>query len=595
MAATLDGWVRRPNTSHPAADARPPGASGSDDALELAALELFGHASFRHNQRAVVEASLQRQDVFVLMPTGGGKSLCYQLPAVLSPGVTVVVSPLLALIQDQVTSLLLAPCGGVPTSYVSSEAPEGHLRAVYAELSRRPPDLKLIYVTPETLLRSDALGNALGRLRADGLLARFVIDEAHCISSWGCDFRPDYRELGRLRQAYPGVPLAAFTATAPPAVVNDIKAQLRLDRPCLFKSPFNRPNLTYSVHRQRAFRTPAAPAAGAAGGSGFNQAGSAAAAAAAAVPPQSGGKDGGKERKDDVLLRLLAAEPADAAGIVYCLSREDTEQTCLFLQEHGYSATFFHAGMAKTVKQRVQAAWHSGEARIVCATIAMGMGIDKADVRFVIHHSMPKALEGYYQESGRAGRDGLPARCALIYSPQDYGRMVRLITAPQKGRTQAVKEQGVAFANQMRAYCEEERLCRRTILLDYLGESRPYAPCNGTCDNCARGNEPPPPEVIDVTEASARAPNRQPRGPRAPRAPRAHDGQPAAKVPRHAANPAAAVAAGMRAPTAATHTLQPPRMSASSHGARACAAAGGTFNWGAGAGNTAAADVIDLS
>ena len=474
-AKTLDTWLR---------PVPPPPPS---DALDLAARELFGHATFRHNQRAIIDASLRGRDLFVLMPTGGGKSLCYQLPALLSPGVTVVVSPLLALIQDQVTSLLLAPCGGVPASFLSSDAPDGHVRAILTEMRRRPPVLKLLYVTPETLLRSAALGEALDALRVDGLLARFVVDEAHCISSWGADFRPDYRELGRLRQAHPGVPLAALTATAPERVRADIRAQLGLHQPLTFRTPFNRANLSYSVHFPRVFR-PVGDAAGAAR----------------------------KERKEDVLLRLLDAEPADAAGIVYCLSREDTEQVCQFLQSQAYSATFFHAGMAKGNKQRVQSAWHAGEARIVCATIAMGMGIDKADVRFVIHHSLPKSLEGYYQESGRAGRDGLPARCALIYAPHDFARLMRLIQAPQRGRSRATVAHNVQLATEMRAYCEEQCSCRRALLLAYLGEARPFAECGRTCDNCARGNAPAAPgadEVDDTSNGAARAPRRQPRAP----------------------------------------------------------------------------------
>jgi bloom syndrome protein len=594
MAGTLDQWFGRGAGAGPS---RAGAVPADGDALSLAARELFGHASFRHNQRAVIEASLARRDIFVLMPTGGGKSLCYQLPALLSPGLTVIVSPLLALIQDQVTALLLAPCGGVPTSFLSSDASDGHTNGVYAELARRPMALKLLYVTPETLLQSTRLGNALDALHGSGLLARIVVDEAHCIATWGADFRPNYQLLGQVRQTWRDVPLAALTATAPQRVCEQIVQQLRLVQPLTFRTSFNRRNLIYSVHKQRRLAQPAAPQPPAAppqpgGGSG----GGAASAPAGGKEPKEC-----KESKEDVLVRLLEAEDAQAAGIIYCLSRDDCERVCHYLKGLDFSATFFHAGMPKGSKQRVQSAWQSGEVRIVCATIAMGMGIDKADVRFVIHHSMPKSIEGYYQESGRAGRDGREARCALIWAPQDFTRTLRLIQAPQKGRTRAVVQHNISLATDMRQYCEEPCGCRRAILLDYLGEDKPYAPCERTCDNCARGNVPQTDVLVADDAGAARAPRRAPREPRAPRAPRAR-ADAAADDDGAARRPAKAARAGpssLQQPEQVFLSAQRPvGLAASSHGARACAAAGGVLppraSW-PGAGGARGGAVIDLS
>lgn len=417
------------------------------DKLSVALKDVFGHDKFRGNQRAIVQAVLDNKSVFVLMPTGGGKSLCYQLPAVLTKGVTVVVSPLLSLIEDQVIHLIQAPCGGIPATYLSSQASQGHIDAVFRELARRPEVLcKLLYVTPETLLKISRLRLALQELHRARLLARFVVDEAHCISSWGCDFRPDYRQLSQLQMDYRGVPILALTATAPPDVCQDIKSCLGIAHATVFRSSFNRANLFYRVlHAQN------------------------------------------EREKHSLLLTLIDESGDDACGIIYCLTRDDTERVCESLQKEGKSATFFHANLGKKAKRQVQAEWQKGSVRIVCATIAMGMGIDKADVRFVIHHTLAKSLEGFYQESGRAGRDHGQAVCTVLYCPADYSRLTHMIRQPQKGVKRNIVEQNIERASQMKQFCLDSSRCRRLSLMEYLGEEPRFNPstCAGTCDVCA--------------------------------------------------------------------------------------------------------------
>ena len=373
------------------------GAIGSEDRLEEAACRIFGHCSFRPMQRRVIEAAMRGEDVFVLLPTGGGKSLCFQLPAVLSRGVTVVVSPLLALIQDQVTALCRvqgedAAFAGVPTTYLGTGAPEGHSAAVYADLRRLPrPLTKLLYVTPEMLLHNETVRELLSGLarRSPPQLARIVVDEAHCVSQWGHDFRKDYTRLGTLRTLWRAVPVTALTATATAACLADVRKLLKMKSGHVFRTSFNRPNLSYSVVA----------------------------------------KASGHDRSIAQLLAYIRHWPRGTSGLVYCLSRQETEEVCAALQEEGVSVAFYHAGMTPKQRQTVQRQWQLGSAGVrrlgrpraeeeewseagrrwpvgggvslVCATIAMGMGIDKGDVRYVAHFTMPKSLEGYYQESTR--------------------------------------------------------------------------------------------------------------------------------------------------------------------------------------------------
>jgi RecQ family ATP-dependent DNA helicase len=415
------------------------------DDLALANLKCFGNARFRPQQRAICAAVLANQDVFVLMPTGGGKSLCYQLPAVLSAGVTVVCSPLLSLIQDQVTALVHGRCDGVPASFLSSQQGAGERAAVLRELAKRRPTLKLLYVTPEQLVNGGALNNALAALAASGQLARFVIDEAHCVSQWGHSFRADYKALGLLRQRYPRVPILALTATATAPVKRDTLAILGMQRCVTFQVSFNRPNLSFAVR------------------------------------PKVGGAAG---------LAAFAAHVAETyggvSGIIYCLSRAECAAVADALCAAGCSAVTYHAGMTPLQRASVQREWTAGRARVACATIAFGMGLDKADVRYVLHYSMPKAIEGLYQEAGRAGRDGQPAAHTVFFSAGDHARVVRLI---RRGRRQAgagSTATALRLADAVRDYCAEKAVCRRVQLMAYLGEAFTAAQCGATCDNCQR-------------------------------------------------------------------------------------------------------------
>lgn len=323
-------------------------ATDDDRALtapDLALRRVFGLSSFRPSQRDVVDAVLAGRDVFVLMPTGGGKSLCYQLPAVVSVGLTVVVSPLLSLVQDQVAALLAAPCGGIPAASLSSALPEATRRAVLRELEAGAPTLKLLYVTPEQLVKSDALATRLARLATSNRLARLVVDEAHCVSAWGHDFRPDYKQIGTVRDArFPRVPVTALTATAPRAVVDDVLKSLHMRDPATFTVSFFRPNLTIRV-----------------------------------LPKPSGNTDDGAPAALAAIADYVTApERANATGIIYCLSRDEAEATASFLREEaGVAAAHYHAGVAAGRRAAVQAAWQAGEVRVVVATIAFGMGIDK--------------------------------------------------------------------------------------------------------------------------------------------------------------------------------------------------------------------------
>ncbi|KAL1503260.1 hypothetical protein AB1Y20_011316 [Prymnesium parvum] len=469
----------------------------ADDRVAAANRLIFGHDAFRPKQREAIDAILSGADTFVLLPTGGGKSLCYQLPAVLSPGLTVVVSPLLALIQDQVTSLTSARGAaplleGVPATFLSSHARAGHNAAVLADLSEPTPLTKLLYVTPEMLVANAALSARLGRLAAARRLSLLVVDEAHCVSQWGHDFRSDYKRLGELRKAMPRVPLLALTATATRACVADVCTLLRM-RPGMVRveASFNRPNISYAVVRKgrgdaakarartkwRARETKKAKEKEKEKGKGGDEwRGRAAPAAAAAGPPTALAQ----------LLHLIHSFPRGASGIVYCLSRDETQQVAAQLKSAGVSAGFYHAGMSSGARRRVQQAWQAGArgggVDVVCATIAMGMGIDKGDVRFVAHFTMPKSLEGYYQESGRAGRDGQPARSVIFYAPADFARLVQMARLGGGGR--AAKQRNMAFARQVKSYCEDTRRCRRVALLSHFDERADAALCRGGCDVC---------------------------------------------------------------------------------------------------------------
>jgi len=396
---------------------------------------IFGHTAFRPLQQDIVRSILGGQDVFVLMPTGGGKSLCYQLPALLLDGVTVVVSPLIALMKDQVDALRTR---GISATFINSSLDSSEIGRRQGAVVRG--DVRILYVAPERLMTPGFL-----KLLSSVNVALFAIDEAHCISEWGHDFRPEYRELTRLRDLSPSSTLAAFTATATARVQADIVSQLRLHDAARFRASFNRPNLFYEVRP--------------------------------------------KDNAFAELVHLLSEMGDGGSGIVYCLTRNGTEDVASGLRAKGFAAAAYHAGLTSEERRLRQEAFSAGDTRIIVATIAFGMGIDKPDVRFVVHYDAPKNLEGFYQESGRAGRDGEPSRCVLFYSYADIAKHEYFIAQKATDAEQRIARQ------QLRAVADwaESATCRRRRLLDYFDETleETAASC---CDVCRE-----PPSLVDRT------------------------------------------------------------------------------------------------
>lgn len=385
----------------------------------------FGYSGFRHQQEAIIQHVLNKKDVLALMPTGGGKSLCYQLPAVLMGGLTIVISPLIALMKDQVDSLNV---NGIPAAfYNSSQTPDEQTQLT---VKLRNGNIRLLYLAPERLFANDSKLIPFLKSLNVSLIA---IDEAHCISHWGHDFRPEYLALAELKNEFPHIPVIALTATADNLTKKDILEKLNLKEPAVFISSFNRENITYRVIPKRDY---------------FNQV-----------------LDFLDNRKDE-------------SGIIYCLSRKSTESLAADLKAEGFLAEPYHAGLDSSLKARTQEAFLRDEVRIIVATIAFGMGINKSNVRYVVHVDMPKNIEGYYQETGRAGRDGLPSEALLLYSPGDANKLKQFAMIddnPEQSRIMLNK------LNDMVQYCQLHA-CRRQFLLKYFEEDFP--PNCGSCDFC---------------------------------------------------------------------------------------------------------------
>jgi ATP-dependent DNA helicase RecQ len=413
--------------------------AAADPALDILRTT-FGHPAFRGAQREIIQHVLAGGDALVLMPTGGGKSLCYQVPALLRPGTAVVVSPLIALMQDQVAALTLL---GVRAAFLNSTLDAASAR----ETERAFSDgrLDLLYIAPERLSTARCL-----ELLSHARIALFAIDEAHCVSQWGHDFRPDYLQLSVLHEQFPDVPRIALTATADPQTRAEIISRLGLDSARVFVSSFDRPNIRYTIVDKADARAQ--------------------------------------------LLSFIRADHAGDAGIVYCLSRKRVDETAEWLNAHGVTALPYHAGMDAVDRSAHQARFQREEGVVVVATIAFGMGIDKPDVRFVAHLDLPKSIEGYYQETGRAGRDGLPADAWMTYGLGDVVQQRRMIDSSEA--TESYKRVSSAKLDALLGLCETAK-CRRVLLLDYFGEAS--VPC-GNCDTCLA-----PPQTWEATEAAQKA------------------------------------------------------------------------------------------
>lgn len=388
---------------------------------------LFGYNAFRHHQEAAIRSVLSGKDTFVLMPTGGGKSLCYQIPAVMRNGVALVISPLIALMKDQVDQLRRR---GIEAAYLSSVQRTDEQNQVMSDI--RAGKLKLLYVAPEKLISGDKPSPLFATL-TQFHISLFAVDEAHCISHWGHDFRPEYRMLAELKKILAGVPVIALTATADRHTQADIVEKLGLYEPGIFISSFNRPNIRYSV-------TP----------------------------------------KHDTFEQLFyfLSNRREQSGIVYCLSRRSTEAVADKLNEHGFSALAYHAGLDYATRTKNQELFKDGTVKIVVATIAFGMGIDKPDVRYVVHLDLPRSVESYYQETGRAGRDGLPSEALLLYSQADFTRLKRFVTIennPEQTRLLTKKLEEMSLLAELTT-------CRRKYILNYFNETAPSY-C-GNCDVC---------------------------------------------------------------------------------------------------------------
>lgn len=394
----------------------------------------FKLKKFRSLQLETINVTMAGRDVFLVMPTGGGKSLCYQLPAVCSDGFTLVICPLISLMEDQ---LMMLEHLEISAALLNASSSREHVKWVHTEMLARNSQLKLIYVTPEKIAKSKMFMSKLEKAYQAGRLSRIAVDEVHCCSQWGHDFRPDYKLLGILKRQFPNAPLIGLTATATSHVLQDAQKILCVQKCITFTASFNRPNLYYEVRQ----------------------------------------KPSTAQNFIEEIVKLINGRYKGLSGIIYCFSQKDAEQVTMNLQKLGIKAGTYHANMEPKDKSKVHKKWSANEIQVVVATVAFGMGIDKPDVRFVIHHSMSKSMENYYQESGRAGRDDQKADCVLYYGFGDIFRISTMVVMENVGQQKLYD---------MVSYCHNMNRCRRVLIAHHFDEAWDSANCNKMCDNCCR-------------------------------------------------------------------------------------------------------------
>ncbi|XP_027694534.1 ATP-dependent DNA helicase Q1 [Vombatus ursinus] len=395
---------------------------------------VFKLQKFRPLQLETINVTMAGKEIFLVMPTGGGKSLCYQLPAVCSDGFTLVICPLISLMEDQ---LMVLEQLGVSATLLNASSTKEHVKWVHAEMVNKNSKLKLIYVTPEKIAKSKMFMSRLEKAYEAGRFTRIAVDEVHCCSQWGHDFRPDYKALGILKRQFPNTSLIGLTATATSHVLKDAQKILCVEKCFTFTASFNRPNLYYEV-RQKPSNT---------------------------------------EDFIEDIVKLINGRYKGQSGIIYCFSQKDSEQVTVSLQKLGIQAGAYHANMEPKDKTEVHKKWSTNKIQVVVATVAFGMGIDKPDVRFVIHHSMSKSMENYYQESGRAGRDDLKADCILYYGFGDIFRISSMVVMENVGQQKLYE---------MVSYCHNIYKCRRMLIAQHFDEVWNSAACNKMCDNCRK-------------------------------------------------------------------------------------------------------------